>query len=752
MNWTHVKLIFLREMTDQLRDRRTLFTITILPLLLYPLLGMLLMQIAQINRQQAVRVRIVGLENWPQQMPLFDSDKRLLPRPGMDSLEHLVDFEFVPWPADGSKINLEERARQAIQKDVVDAVLLVEPGFADRLRERWSLRSTSALEGVSEAEGDKSIGNDAQAAVAAVNNPVNGLQFVANMARDPSRIAQERLEMIIEGWRAEWVASQLASAGLNPRLMAPLEVRQMDTAPPAVKRAMLWSKVMPFVMLVWALTGAFYPAIDLCAGEKERGTLETLLSSPARRLEIVWGKLLTVSVFSTCSAVLNLLSMYFTTSIVVARLSSGNTPLTEELGPMPPSALGWLLLLLLPMAAFFSALALAVAALARSTKEGQYYLMPLLLVTLPLVALPMIPSMRLNIGTSLIPVSGAVFLVRSLIESRFSEALIHLPVVSLVTLVSCWLSLRWAIRQFESEAVMFREADRWNLKIWLNHVWRDRGETASPTEALLCGMIILIGMFFAQFMAGDSIGGWVGIVKSTVIVQTCLILMPALLMAMILTRSPRKALRIHRPQMSHLFAAVLIGIALHPSYLMLGQAVRLLYEMSPEAKEIIGQFESMVMAQPIWAVLLLLAVLPAICEELAFRGFIFGGLLRQQGALRAIVVSALLFGFIHSLIQQSIAATMMGLLLGLIAWRTGGVLATMIVHVINNSLTLGLAWSASHQIGLPPALSWMLHDRGGHWEYSLPWTLLSIVISIAMFVVLFRRSNTTEQVVQAEMA
>ena len=56
----------------------------------------------------------------------------------------------------------------------------------------------------------------------------------------------------------------------------------------------MWSKILPFVVLIWALTGAFYPAIDLCAGEKERGTLETLLSSPAQRSEIVWGKLLSV--------------------------------------------------------------------------------------------------------------------------------------------------------------------------------------------------------------------------------------------------------------------------------------------------------------------------------------------------------------------------------------------------------------------------------------------------------------------------
>lgn len=587
----------------------------------------------------------------------------------------------------------------------------------------------------------------------ALAGQVNGLQLIANLARDHSQIAQRRMDIIIDCWQDEWVGLQLASAGLNPRLVEPLQVTQTDTAPTSVRRAMLWSKVLPFVMLVWALTGAFYPAIDLCAGEKERGTLETLLSSPARRREIVWGKLLTISVFSIGSALLNLMSMHLTAGIIVKKLAGeGTTELAQALGPMPIHALGWLILLLLPMAAFFSALALAVAALARSTKEGQYYLMPLLLVTMPLVALPMIPSLEISVGTSLVPVTGAVFLVRSLIEGRYTEALTYLPIVLMVTAFCCFLSIRWAIRQFESESVMFREADRWNLKLWVNNLWRERGDTASPSEAIMCGVIIWVGMFFAQFVAGGSITTWLDIVKSTAIVQVCLILMPCILMALFLTRSPRRALRIHRPQLSHLIAAVGIGVALHPSYMALGAAIKLIYEISPEMKLVLAHFEGMVIAQPLWAVLLVMAVLPAVCEELAFRGFIFGGLLRQQGALRAIIVSALFFGFTHTLLQQSIAASLMGVVLGLIAWRTGGVLATIIVHLVNNSLSISLAWCAARKFDIPHFLNWAIRADAEGWHYQTTWVWLSIVVSIAMFVILFRRSSTTRQVVQAEMA
>jgi sodium transport system permease protein len=769
MNWKHVHLIFLREMNDQLRDRRTLFTITILPMLLYPLLGMLMMQIAQFNREHTVRIRIVGAENWPSESPLLDDSQQLLPQPGLEKLSKLVEIESVPWPADdgeGAREKLVSSSRAAIMADVVDAVLIVEPEFEKLLQQRLAdnngqppqAANPAMTEKPAEVPTEEPSHTPIEGTAATPSHPIpsasqDGLQLIANLARDNSKIAQNRLEAVLDQWRSNWVATQLAAFGMNPRLVDPIYLTETDTSESSVRRAMLWSKVLPFVMLVWALTGAFYPAIDLCAGEKERGTLETLLSSPARRREIVWGKLLTISVFSVGSALLNLLSMHLTASIIVKQLASqGSAQIAEALGPMPIHAFGWLVLLLLPMAAFFSALALAVAALARSTKEGQYYLMPLLLVTLPLVALPMIPSLELNLGTSLVPVSGAVFLVRSLIEGRYTEAIIHLPVVMLVTACCCSLAIRWAIRQFESEAVMFREADRWSVKLWLHQVWRDRGETASPTEAILCGMIILIGMFFAQFVAGSSVSDWSSIVTSTVVVQIGLILTPCLLMAIFLTRSLRNALRIHRTQPAHVAAAVLIGIAMHPSYLALGKGISQVYKIGDETAAVLQYFQGLILAQPLWSLLLLMALLPAVCEELAFRGFIFGGLLRQGGALRAIVVSALFFGFTHPVLQQSMAAALMGLLLGLIAWRTGGVLCTVIVHAINNTLSLTLAWCAANQITLPVALQWAISNEGDEWGYQPEWIAMSVFLSLALLVVLFRRNAETRQTVQAEMA
>src|SRR4029079_13251029 len=150
----------------------------------------------------------------------------------------------------------------------------------------------------------------------------------------------------------------------------PFHQRPQDIAPPSEQKGRVWAKILPFVLFIWALTGAFYPAVDLCAGEKERGTLETLLSSPALRSEIVWGKLLTVMTFSVATALLNLTSLGVTAQYVVTQLTSmASTESMTSLNFPPLPVVACMFAALLPMSALFSALCLACAAFARSTKE-----------------------------------------------------------------------------------------------------------------------------------------------------------------------------------------------------------------------------------------------------------------------------------------------------------------------------------------------------------------------------------------------
>ena len=111
---------------------------------------------------------------------------------------------------------------------------------------------------------------------------------------------------VLERWTEQIGDDNLATSGMPKALTRPFLVESADVADAEQRKASMWSKILPVLLLLWAMTGAFYPAVDLCAGEKERGTLETLLCSPAGRSEIVVGKLITIMLFSIATAVLNL--------------------------------------------------------------------------------------------------------------------------------------------------------------------------------------------------------------------------------------------------------------------------------------------------------------------------------------------------------------------------------------------------------------------------------------------------------------
>src|SRR5262249_36007568 len=145
-------------------------------------------------------------------------------------------------------------------------------------------------------------GNRDQAAQKLAASGLPEIKVFPNLAQDASRAGHRRVADALDRWRDELADRSLAESKLPAVVARPFKIETIDAADPEQHKAAAWSKLLPFVLLLCALTGAFYPAIDLCAGEKERGTLETLLSSPAERLEIVWGKLLTIMIFSMATA------------------------------------------------------------------------------------------------------------------------------------------------------------------------------------------------------------------------------------------------------------------------------------------------------------------------------------------------------------------------------------------------------------------------------------------------------------------
>jgi sodium transport system permease protein len=391
---------------------------------------------------------------------------------------------------------------------------------------------------------------------------------------------------------------------------------------------------------------------------------------------------------------LNLSSLGITGKFVIDQLSQVPGLAGDVVLSMPPAAsMFWLAAALIPISALFSALCLACAALARSTKEGQYYLMPLMLVTMPLMMLPMSPGVELNLGNSLVPLTGLVLLLRSVIEGQYHEVLRFIAPVAAVTLACCLLAIRWAEEQFNRESVLFRESERLELGRWLVHLVRDRGDTPSLAQAALCVALIVVVQFFVSFALiarGAGEFDFNSLVRAVSVTQLACIFTPAMLMAIILTRKPPRTLLLERtPEWRHLCSAVGLGLLLHPLAVRFAEQLTRLYPISEETVAFGRDIEFAIGdAAYWWMPVLLIAVLPAVCEEFAFRGFVLSGFRHLGHKWWAIGLSAVAFGMVHMFLQQKISATLMGFVLGYVAVQTSSIWPCILLHAVHNSLQL----------------------------------------------------------------
>ena len=720
----NVKLILLREIRDQLRDRRTLFMIFVLPVLLYPLLGMSMFQMAQFLREHPVRVQILGAEHLPSAPALLD-DGQFAEQwfSGIEKAE-LLEVTLGIEPAAEP---VADYARRLVNEGEFEAVVVVPEDFGARLDTFRTQLATAAKS----AERERSA-----------SPKVPSPEIIYTTAKEKSQLAFIRVTRVLDHWTDQIGRENLETTQVPADTVRPFAVAEHDIAEEEQRKAAMWSKILPFMLLIWALTGAFYPAVDLCAGEKERGTLETLLSSPAGRGEIVLGKLLTVMLFSIATAVLNIASMGLTGLMISSQL--------PDLGPPPLSAPLWLFVALMPIAALFSALCLALAAFARSTKEGQYYLMPLVLLTLPLVILPMAPGVELNLGNALIPVSGVMLLLRQMLEGNYLAALPYVVPVTIVTLICCALSIRWAVDQFSSENVLFRETERLDVGLWVRHLLRDCEATPTFAAAIFCGVLILMLRFFMSFAMPAS-QTFVDLAVSTLVLQIAVVATPALLMTIMLTRSPIQTLQLRLPPWSACPAAALLAVALHPAVQWLSVQVGKLYPIDSRITE---QFAHLIQEAPSLPLLIgCFALAPALFEELAFRGFILSGLRRARHRSTAIVVSAILFGVAHPVLQQSIMATFTGMVIAVVAMQTGSILPGMVYHAVHNSIPLLLAQVTPETLERMPWLGALgtIHESGGiemSWQTTVLGTLLSALL-VAWFWQMPRRAGDASNPVGA---
>ncbi|MCA9084768.1 MAG: CPBP family intramembrane metalloprotease [Planctomycetaceae bacterium] len=771
MSWKNVRLIFLREVRDQLRDRRTLFMITILPVLLYPMLGLGVVEIMLTFSEQPRNVVILNADQLPES-PAFLNDEGIIAdwfSGGKDDASRLRVLTDRPADAAETAANKEPRKHR---RGLTDEQILQNArslaskidALAEAARNTESSEYTTVQEQLSQEFSESGLQvlvlvpkgyaesiTELQQMASSKDGELKHsppLTVVRNSADDKSVVAFSRVQSALNHWQEVLRSQTFEKAHLRPELQNPARLQWVEIARGEEVAASVWSKLFPAMIVIMALTGAFYPAIDLCAGEKERGTMETLLISPARRIELVLGKFGTILLFSIGTALMNLLSMGLTGQHMASAMGGGVADAVSlELPGL--ASIGWLIVLLIPLAALFSALCLALATFAKSTKEGQYYLTPLLMVVMGLTMFCLSPAVEITPLYSVIPIVNVALLLKGLLLSGAqSSGLAGYAVwVLLSSFAYSAMALWWAIDLYNSEDVLFREAEKFDLRQWLRGLARAKEPVPAFTEALFCFMLIMFLQFIAMnYMKPDLSGSDVeaarNILKTTVVQQLVMIACPAIFMGVLLTTSLRATFRLRPPSAASMIMGVSLAALVHPLSIELSSFVVERGFLPPPPIEGLTRINELLKSASLssLSVLMVFAVTPAICEEIAFRGFILSGLARGNRLGMAVVISSLMFGIVHMIPQQAFNAALLGMILGLLAVYSRSLFPAIAFHLCNNTIA---TFHARDGFGIVPD-GVFFSSEDGMLRYEMP-TLLICFTGVAVLVLRMLRELRAEQ-------
>jgi sodium transport system permease protein len=482
------------------------------------------------------------------------------------------------------------------------------------------------------------------------------LTVIYDASRDESRTADERLDGIL--------AKSLPD-GCAPRFAAHRE----SVAPQARLGGYLLSKALPLFVVLMVLLGAFYPAIDVTAGERERGTLETVLCSPIRRLDLMLGKVLAVATLAALTGVLNLASMAITL-MQILRLAAQDVAVDVPWGHALLSSL-----VIFPAALLFASAFVALGATARTFKEAQTLLLPVYFLTVAPAMAGAIGEYRLAGIAAWIPGMNVTLLARDLLVGRATwtgglSAMASTLLLSAAALVA-------AARIYDSERLVAPAPRR----------LRPAGGVAratTPGDALVLFALAFLLLYFVflpieqqHLAAGLLVAEWIGLLGLV------------LVFARLSGQAFKSVVVLSRPRPRALLGAALAGCSAWAAVAIFSEWVL------PVPKQVLDELRKSLVpldgSRGFIATLLLVAVSPAICEESLFRGPILRGLRTRFGAVTTVVLTAALFGLFHLDIYRLIPTTLLGVMLGFIALESGSIIPSMVAHFCNNAMLITLA-------------------------------------------------------------
>jgi sodium transport system permease protein len=629
-----------KELKETIRDRRTIVTLLLMPLLVYPILSMAMNRFLLASGTEEAGFTVCVMSEADRELlDAWISDPRSLPPDAIlqASGNELANFRVT--------VIEDQTPGSAVERNDVDV-------------------------------GVKIDGSD---------TPTPTAIFYAYRG-DPSSQAARRI--LVE--RLHWLRLSEAQFVLDKTFAdyaPPVEIEVADVG--EASRGNTLGTIVPLVLLLMTITGAVYPAIDLTAGERERGTMESVMASPVPRGYVLFAKYIAVVIVAFLTAIANLTAMF--TTLWFGRLM----PLLTGDDAFPWITILRILGLLVLFSGFYSALLLSLTSFAKSFKEAQAYLIPVMLVSLAPAMLSLMPGADLSGALAIIPLINIVLLARDVISGAVDPVGAIAAIISTIAYAAAALSI--AAKLFGSDAVT-----RTSEKSIGSLLRRPREPSSVPSPQAAAMMLALLVPIY--FVVSNGLMQFLQNVKESVAVETQLLLNAAALIftfglvplvAAYLGRNQlATTFRLRAPNLLSLVGACLLGLGAwafaHEAF-VIADAMGLGGLGEEQIKGAQTTIQRMREASPL-LLLAVFALTPAVIEELCFRGYLFSALRSVLSPRRTIILTAVLFGLFHVLtgsallVERFIPSTFMGIVIGWVAYRTGSVLPGIVIHFVHNGL------------------------------------------------------------------
>lgn len=715
-SWAQQLQFTLKELRETLRDRRTIITLLAMPILLYPLLGL--------------GFRFVALQEATVKRPMYVIATNVEPADGV-----WIDEEIRIGQAALEQAALRRAQREQAEQNKQAEAASNTDGAATKENAAPSASSSASPQQPTTEQAEDIAFNFRYYPSA----PIADLkQLVADGAVDIAMIVRfqgsgqgaekyegpVRVELIEDHNRmisrnaADWFSERMTAANrarfiqvgraVNPEFRLPVDHYRTNVVQGKGKSTLVG--LLPLILLLMTVTGGVYPAIDLTAGERERNTLETLISIPVPKFRLLLAKYVAVVTVTLLTGLMNLTAMSVTLyALQLDKVLLGPAGFSFGLAAK-------LLLALSAFGLFYSAVLLMLTSSARSFKEAQAYLIPLLLLSIGPGLVILLPNWELSRTTSVVPLVNILLLSKHYLEGN--AEVLPAVVAILSTILYGVAALGLAAGVFGADAVAV--GSRGKLQDLL-HASSDTHKAPSTAVALV-GLAFLFPAYFVVsgvLSRQDYLPVSMRLIISAIMTVVLFLVFPILLLRF--EKVPtRLGLSLLKTPFAIFVGAILLGCSTWPWIfeIIVGLNGLELHSFDASKIETVQKLLESWKELPLGLIILCLGIAPGVCEECFFRGFLYNGLKQSLRPRTTIIATAIAFGLFHVVLsggaapERVLPSTLMGLLLGWVRWRTGSLLPGVILHATHNSALLTMAsfreelsgWgldSVQHQSHLP---------------------------------------------------